>query len=176
MMNNIKKIIILLMTFCMAFFLMSCGGNNPPAGTPSTDAAVTDATQSADVSLGDVLNTVKSQVTLPDSMVDFDAKRLQRVFGITEEQAADFAGCIAADGLRQDEIIFVRAKDEAAAADIAQRLQNDWQSKYDVIMNYDPTQAAIIEAAKVETEGLFVSLVISEERDAVMNIFHEAIR
>lgn len=121
------------------------------------------------------LEKVKAEVELPNDMSDFDAKRLKRVFGITEEQAEDFSGAICTDGLRQDEFIYVKAKNEAAAKDIADKLQNDWQSKYNVIKNYDPDQVKIIESAKVETDGLYVSLVISEKADQIKQIYKNAI-
>ena len=63
----------------------------------------------------------------------------------------------------------------AAAKEVADKLQNDWQSKYNVIKNYDPDQVKIIESAKVETNGLYVSLVISEKADQIKQIYNDAI-
>lgn len=123
-----------------------------------------------------VLERIRAEVDLPDDMVDFDERRLKRVFGITNEQVSDFAGAICTDGLKQDEFIFVKAKDESVVEEIAEKLQNDWQSKYNVIKNYDPEQAKIIEDAKVETNGLYVSLVISSEGDKINSIYNDSIK
>ncbi len=149
--------------------------SNEPASADESSKVSSDTSSGEKTELQTVLEKVKSEVKLPDDMVDFDARRLKRVFGITEEQAADFAGAICTDGLKQDEIIFVKAKDEACVKDIADRLQNDWQSKYDVIKNYDPDQMAIIKSAKVETNGLYVSLVISADAEKIMSILNESI-
>lgn len=149
----------------------STGSSSENESSTSSDESSNEKSE-----LQTVLEKVKSEVKLPDDMVDFDARRLKRVFGITEEQAADFAGAICTDGLKQDEIIFVKAKDEAAVKDIADRLQNDWQSKYNVIKNYDPDQVEIIENAKVETNGLYASLVISADAEKIKSIFNEIIK
>lgn len=191
-----KKLFLVLIASALVISLAACGASdNTSSESSSQESSVASVSElSADssskdesssvseASLGEkselqtILEKVKSEVKLPDDMVDFDARRLKRVFGITEEQAADFAGAICTDGLKQDEIIFVKAKDEKAAKDVADRLQNDWQSKYNVIKNYDPDQVKIIESAKVETNGLYVSLVISADAEKIKSIFNESIK
>lgn len=190
-----KKIFAVILSAMIVMSLAACG--NSGSGTDSKAESVSSAastesskaessqTESKNESSGNsseensvlktALEKVKAEVELPSDMADFDARRLKRVFGITDEQAEDFSGAICTDGLRQDEFIYVKAKDEAAAKEIADKLQNDWQSKYNVIKNYDPDQVKIIESAKVETNGLYVSLVISEKADRIKQIYNNAI-
>lgn len=118
---------------------------------------------------------VKKEVTLPEDMSDFTAARVKRVFGITDEHMTDFAGAVCTNGVRQDQIIYFKAKDEEAAAYIEQKLQDNWKSVYNVIQNYDPDQMSIIENAKVEKDGLYVSLVMSADADKIKSIFKENI-
>lgn len=191
-----KKVFTVILSAMIVMSLAACG--NSDSGTASKTESVSSAASSEsskaesskaesknESSVGETstessvlktaLEKVKAEVELPNDMSDFDAKRLKRVFGITEEQAEDFSGAICTDGLRQDEFIYVKAKDEAAAKEVADKLQNDWQSKYNVIKNYDPDQVKIIESAKVETDGLYVSLVISEKADQIKQIYKNAI-
>lgn len=191
-----KKIVTVILSALIVMSFAGCG--NSSEGTvseASKQESVPSATGSQNVSsenesknenssnesssensvLQTALEKVKAEVTLPEDMEDFDAKRLKRVFGITEEQAEDFSGAICTDGLKQDEFIYIKAKDEAAAKEIADKLQNNWQSKYNVIKNYDPDQVEIIESAKVETNGLYVSLVISSNAEQIKKIYSETI-
>lgn len=185
-----KKIFAVILSTVIVMSFAACG--NSDSNTASKQESVASASgsessvESKDESssgesstktsvLQTALEKVKAEVELPSDMADFDAKRLKRVFGITDEQAEDFSGAICTDGLRQDEFIYVKAKDEAAAKEVADKLQNDWQSKYNVIKNYDPDQVEIIENAKVETDGLYVSLVISEKADQIKQIYKDAI-
>ncbi|MDD6490351.1 MAG: DUF4358 domain-containing protein [Clostridia bacterium] len=187
-----KKIFAVILSAMLITSLTACGSSE--SGTNSkTESVVSSASsesskaESKDESSGSesgaessVLKTaiekVKAEVELPSDMADFDARRLKRVFGITEEQAEDFSGAICTDGLKQDEFIYIKAKDESTAKEVADKLQNDWQSKYNVIKNYDPNQVKIIESAKVETNGLYVFLVISEKADQIKQIYNDAIK
>ena len=108
-------------------------------------------------------------------MSDFTEKRLERVLGVTSEQMEDFAGGICTDGVKQDQIIYIKAKTDADVADIQEKLQNNWEAIYNVIQNYDPKQKANIEKAKVETNGMYVSLVISPDADQIKKIFSDNI-
>ena len=73
-------------------------------------------------------------------------------------------------------VILPQVNDEAAAAEIEKKLQDNWQSKYNVIKNYSPEQVAIIESAKVDRDGLYVSLVISADADKIKEMFKEGIK
>ena len=101
---------------------------------------------------------------------------MKRTFGIEEDLMDDFAGLYCTDGLTQDEIVYVKAKNEDAAKKIEEQLQKNWESKYNVIKNYSPEQVKNIESAKVEKNGLYVSLVISADADKIKSIFSEGIK
>ena len=80
------------------------------------------------------------------------------------------------DGVTQDRIIYIKAKTEADVPFIQEKLKNDWEATYNVIKNYTPEQAAIIEKATVDTDGLYVSLVISGSADEIKKIFKETVK
>lgn len=190
-----KKILTVVLSAMLVMSLAACG--NSESGTfsktestasevstesPKTESSKAESETSNDNSSAEssvlqaALEKVKSDVELPSDMADFDERRLKRVFGISEEQVDDFSGAICTDGLKQDEFIYIKAKDESTVQEIADKLQNDWQSKYNVIKNYDPDQVKIIESAKVETNGLYVSLVISEKAEQIKQIYNDAIK
>ncbi len=158
------------------------GEESSQAGTePGTEESTQDSVQestetpAADGSLASIYEMVKSQVQLPEEMIDITAKRLDRVMGITEDEMDEFTGGICADGVKQDQIIYIKAKDESKAEDIKAKLQTNLDSIYNVVQNYDPKQKANIENAKVEVEGLYVSLVISADSEQIRSIFSQNI-
>lgn len=189
-----KKILLGLIAGAMIITLCACsdsGKNESKAeDTASTTASSADtdaddeskaedgskadaSTEEGDSQLKTVYEKVKAEVKLPEEMSDFSAKRLERVLGVTEEQMDDFAGGICTDGVKQDQIIYIKAKSEDNVKEIQEKLQNNWDAIYNVIQNYDPKQKANIENAKVETNGLYVSLVISADADQIKKIFSE---
>ena len=141
-------------------------------GESAADASSADSEESE---LKTIYAKVKKEVTLPEEMSDFTEKRLERVLGVTSEQMEDFAGGMCTDGVKQDQIIYIKAKTDADVADIQEKLQNNWEAIYNVIQNYDPKQKANIEKAKVETNGMYVSLVISPDADQIKKIFSDNI-
>lgn len=187
-----KKIAIVILSAMLLMSFVGCGASDNKTTSetskqessasgvessktePVNESSANESSTEASV-LKTALERVKTEVSLPEDMSDFDEKRLKRVFGITNEQAEDFSGAICTDGLKQDEFIYVKAKDEDSVKVIADKLQNDWQSKYNVIKNYDPDQVEIIENAKVETNGLYVSLVISSDAEKIKSIYKEVI-
>ncbi len=153
---------------------VSAAADSKTEDDSKADESKTDASAAEGESqLKTIYEKVKAEVKLPEEMSDFSAKRLERVLGVTEEQMEDFAGGICTDGVKQDQIIYIKAKSEDNVKDIQEKLQNNWDAIYNVIQNYDPKQKANIENAKVETNGLYVSLVISADADQIKKIFSE---
>ena len=185
--NKMKKLLLFAMTAVLAFSVCACSGEkkDSASGNTQSQAAVSADDVSADeestaddvsetaspADLGAAFEKVKVQVELPEEMSDFSAK--ERVLGITEDEIEEFAGGVCTDGVKQDQIIYVKAKDESNVADIQEKLQNNLDSIHNVIEKYDPKQKANIENAKVETNGLYVSLVISPDAEAIKSIFSE---
>lgn len=187
-----KKLAIILVAGALALTLCACsssGSNTSEASktassvsaeSKETSAASKDESKDAssqeDSKLQAILEDVKKEITMPADTSDFTEAKMKRTFGIEKDMMEDFAGLYCTDGLRQDQIVYVKAKDEATAEEIEKKLQDNWQSKYNVIKNYSPDQVAIIEAAKVDKDGLYVSLVISEDADRIKEIFKNGIK
>ncbi len=183
-----KKIFIALTAAALALTLCACGGNSNSTTTASstTPASTTASTAASDTTestpaegtsvLSTALTAVKAQVTFPGDTSDYTAKRIQRTFGITEEQMDDFAGMYCNDGVTQDQVIYIKAKADSDIKDIQDKLQANLDSIYNVIKNYTPEQVAMIEKATVDTNGQYVCLVISNNADDIKKIFNDSIK
>ena len=147
----------------------SVSDESPDAGE-SIQESVSDTASAKD--LKSIYEQAKSELGLPEEMIDITAKRLDRVMGITEDEMEEFAGSISSDGVTQDQIIYIKAKDESKV-DIKNKLQSNLDSIYAVVQNYDPKQKENIEKAKVETNGLYVSLVISADSERIRSIIEK---
>lgn len=174
-----KRIFIVLAAAAIAVSLCACGENNN-AGSESKADSSADSTISAESketeggSLATALERVKKEVTLPRDTSDFNAKRILRTFGIEEDKMEEFAGLYCNDGVTQDQIIYIKAKSNDDVSFIQEKLGNHLQNIYNVIKNYTPEQAAMIEKAAVDVNGKYVSLVISEKADDIKAIFRDA--
>lgn len=122
--------------------------------------------------LNAALAKVKEQITMPAETNDYSLKRIKRTFGIEESQIEDFAGMYCTDGVIQDQLLYITAKTDEDVAFVEQKFKDHLESVYNVIKNYTPEQVAVIEAAKVETNGRTVSLVISADADKIRSIFN----
>lgn len=137
----------------------------------STESA--ESAESEDGELAAVVAIIKKEVDLPDDMDDMSAKRLERLTGLSDAEMADFAGMICTNGVSQDQMIFIKAKTEADVATIVEKLKAHHESQYSVTKNYNPEQAVLFENSDVETDGLYVSLVISPDADKINEIYKE---
>ncbi len=180
-----KKIFLVVTAAALALTLCACGGNDSSktsdASKASTASVASQASTESDSSksgsdLKSILEKVKAEVKMPAETSDFNAAKMKRTFGIEEDWMDDFAGLYCTDGLTQDEIVYVKAKNADTAKQVEAQLQKNWESKYNVIKNYSPEQVKNIESAKVEKNGLYVSLVISADAEKIKSMFSEGIK
>ena len=132
-------------------------------------------TESADaVALSDVFKKIGEEVELPD-MVELNDKLLMRYYGIDAADVADYAGGVDSSGVGQDEIVIIKAADESKVEGIEKALQTRYDSKLTQQDNYNPDEAEKIRGCKVETSGLYVTLIISNDADTITGIVKDAI-
>ena len=152
-MRKLISIISFLLLICV--MLCSCSKNVEP--------------------LSKVFEQIKSEVGVSE-MVEFGSvSDLDRFYGIAAEDIGDFAGGINNSGVNQEEIVLVKASSSDAAERIKTALTNRYNSKLNETKNYNPEQYAIIEKCSVETNDLYVSLIISEKASAMREILNKAI-
>ncbi len=151
-----KKIIALVCVMALVVALCACGAKDVKP-------------------LSDIFGDIKAQVTFTDNIEFNDVDKLDRYYGITADEVSEFAGCVSNSGTDQEEIVLIKAVDDAAAEKIQGILEQKYQSKLNENKNYNPEQAAMIEKCSVERSGLYVSMIISPEAETITKIYKEAI-
>ena len=117
----------------------------------------------------------KSEVTLKDFDEFKSADDLNRFYGFSADDVEEYAGGVNNTGVNQEEIVLVKAKDDSAASKVKDALDNRYKAKLNENKNYNPEQAKIIEKCKVESDGVYVSMIVSENADKITEIFKKVI-
>ena len=126
--------------------------------------------------LSEIWSDIKDEVEFKDFSEFQDIKRLNRSYGITEDVAEEFAGGVNSTGVNQEEVVLVKAKDEDSAKEIEEKLNAKLESKLNQNKNYNPEQAKMMDGCKVEKDGLYVSLIVSENREKITEIYKNGIK
>lgn len=148
-----KKLTIFAVSVMMAFVLTACSAGG------------------GKMVLSDVYNDIKAQVNLSEMNQLESTESLDRYYGISAESVDEFAGGINNSGVEQEEIVLIKAKDKASAEGIKTALDNRYNAKLNENKNYNPQQAEMIEKCKVEQNGLYVSMIVSENAEKITEIF-----
>lgn len=167
-----KRIITVIAAAAIMLSLCGCGENNESGGNAS-DASVA-SSQAVKMSLADASEKVNNEVSFPSETAEFTERRLKNM-GIEAERMEAFAGRFCNDAVNQEEYLFITAKTDDDVQYIKEKLEARLQSIYNVIKNYTPEQAAIIEKATVDVNGKTVSLVISANADKIKETFKAAL-
>ncbi len=172
-----KKIIIAaLAVLC----LCGCSDNaanesSAPVSEPASQTVSTASESAEAASLKDVYAEIESAVELPE-MITLDSDALiERYYGITADMMQDYAGGVDSSGVGQDEIVLIKAKDESQVSAIETALQTRYDSKLAQNENYNPEEAEKIRKCKVETNGLYVTMIISDDAAAITEIVNNNI-
>lgn len=140
----------------------------PAESAPAESAAAGEA------SLKAVYDEIAGAVELPQ-MVELNDKLLDRYYGVNPDMLADYAGGVDASGVGTDEIVLFKAADESQVEALRQALETRYSSKLDQQENYNADEAEKIRKCKVETSGLYVTLIISNDADTINGIVSKTI-
>ena len=144
------------------------------AEAPAESAAEEKTNETAAADLKSVFENIKTQVELP-SMVELNDKLLMRYYGLEADICEDYAGGVDSSGIGQDEIVLMKAKDESGAEEIRTALQTRYDAKLSQQQNYNPEEAEKISKCSVETNGLYVTLIISDDAEKIKEIVNNAL-
>ena len=159
-----KTAIILAVVIALCAVLCACGSSGEASKT-----------ETAAKPLSEVWTTIKSEVTFEDFNEFDDVKKLKRYYGITEDMISEYAGGVNGSGVNQEEIVLVKAGDDTTAAAIKEKLDNRFNSKLNQNKNYNAEQAKMIEGCKVEQNGLYLSMIVSDNAEQITKIYKEGI-
>ena len=124
--------------------------------------------------LSGVYSEISNNFELPE-MIPLNDKLLNRYYGLTPDVCSDYAGGVDGSGVGQDEIALFKAADESQVAAIEQALQTRYDSKLSQQENYNPDEAEKIRNCKVETKGLYVTLIISNDAEAITELVFNSV-
>lgn len=125
----------------------------------------------ADVDLKTVFDDINSQFGITGLTVIEDASKLNRYYMIEEDMVEDFAAEFSAESSVFTEIVLIKAVDEAAASEIATLLNNHLQSRMSEAKSYNPESVAMLEGCSVETNGVYVSLIVDEKAAEIKAVY-----
>lgn len=165
-----KRLLMLtaaVLALVMVLSLSACGGDSEPA-EETADTAVT-----AD------LSALRDQIIADCGISDFvnvETDALTNLYGIDAAGVASSASFSATSGAAfPQEIVMVQAVDDAAAADIAEKLTNRLSAIAEQAASYDPASLELAENCAVVTNGSYVGMFFSEHYDAMVSAFQNAL-
>lgn len=166
-----KKIIAVTAALIAVLAFAGCSAD----GGKQTSAQSSETSVIKAKSVADMFEQIKTQIKLPEMLFLEKADDLDRYYGITPDDVGEFAGGIDNSGTSQDEIVIIKAKDDTAAENVQKQLQRKYDSKLNQIQNYDADETEKIKNGKVEKNGLYVTLVISNDIDKITEIIKNSI-
>lgn len=123
------------------------------------------------VKVKEVYQKITESVAMPEETVELAAEDLSDYYGIEADKVAEFAAVQDACGYK-DEIVIVKAVDEASAAEIEALLNEHIEYQKDSMKNYDPAQYDILGSSEVITNGVYVAMFISAEQSTMAEIYN----
>lgn len=132
-------------------------------------------TKEADLSV--VLDKINSSCNLSGLTQIADANDLNSYYGIEPDDVKQFAAEI--DENSSDapvEIVMVEAKDSTAAQNVSTKLTNRYNSIYNMYASYSKDQLAVVEKCQVTTDGNFVTLIVSDKAQSMLDVFYSYIK
>lgn len=150
-----KKIILSITAVLMIpVLLASCG----KSGVKSVD-------------INDVYKKITESVAMPEETVELSSDDLTDYYGIEADKVEEFCAVQDACGYK-DEIVIIKAKDDASAKEISDLLNDHIEYQKDSMKNYDPAQYEILGSSKVIVNDIYVAMFISAEQSKMAETFN----
>lgn len=150
-----KKVLVSLVAIFMCMcVLTACGGEKTLNDTPLSEA----------------LDKINAEFFEEGSMREIDSlDKLELYYSIDPADVAEFAAEVAKNSATEiDEVILIKAVDEEAAKRVAEKLEIRLQSQKDLCASYSAELLAVAEKCSVRTQGVLVSLIVTENFDEVV--------
>ncbi len=125
--------------------------------------------------LRSVYDSVGEAVTLP-SMVEGDDDYISNYYGIDPADLEEYVFAEAEDATLASCVIMMKAKDAEAAGRVETALNTVLNQKAAEMQDYIPEQYDIVTDSAVKTNGLYVYLVISEDKSDIESVIASALK
>ncbi|MCQ2472455.1 MAG: DUF4358 domain-containing protein [Clostridia bacterium] len=124
-----------------------------------------------DINVKEVYQKITESVTMPKETVELVADDLTDYYGIEADKVEDFVAVQDACGYK-DEIVIIKAVDDASATEIADLLNKHIDYQKDSMKNYDPAQFSILGTSEVISNGSYVAMFISADQSKMADIYN----
>ena len=152
-----KKWILILLAVSMVLLLTACGNRT------TEDSAATEAPAATEEAAGKPLRELAVEVIKDaGSLAPFDADDLAEMAGIQPEDYTDFV-FLQGDVMEGREVLALRAKDDAAAEKLAEKMEKYLERRRNENRNYAPKAYQALSDARVERKGLTLVMISGGE-------------
>ena len=174
-----KRFLTLLMALTMLLALAACGGGDQEPDTTNEPAQTETQEPANEPAAGVDLEALKAQMLSDAGITDYidvPAENLSSVYGIDAAQVVSAAAFNAmTGGAFPEEVVMVQAADEAAAADVAAKLEAKLDAIAQQAASYDPDSLELAENCDVVIDGVYVGLFFTQHYDAMVSAFQSAV-
>lgn len=122
----------------------------------------------------EIYEEISKTVDLP-LMITLNDDYISNYYGLDTELLDEYLFTNAEEIIYADTIILLKAKDESSVSELQELLETIIMQKKLELENYLPEQFKIVEKSKVETSGTYLYLVISEEREVILEVIEKYI-
>ncbi len=123
-----------------------------------------------DASLESILEEIESAVPMNDTF-RMSEEDLLDLYGIRAEDIAEQASLTSMNGIFPDEIIMIRAQDQAALSRVREKLENRLSEVLNQSKSYDAESYAIAQKCHVDVRGLYAALFVSAKHEQMSEIY-----
>ncbi len=126
------------------------------------------------ISMQALYDTITRGAALPD-MVTLDSASVEDYYGISQEMYTDYVCYAATDGLLADEVMLIRAKDQAVGKQISALLADHLVYRQNEMRDYLPEQYALLQDATLAEKDLVIALIVSSDGQKINSAFQKAL-
>ena len=184
-MKRLLTLTAALLALVMVLSLSACGGDAETAEETAEETAAAEtaepaeapeaAPEAAGVDLAALRDQLVADCGIAES-INVETEALGNIYGIDTAQVVSSAGLQIATGAAfPGEVVMVQAVDEAAAAAVAENLNNHLGAIAEQAASYDPESLALAQNCAVVTNGTYVGMFFSEHYDAMVSAFQSAL-
>lgn len=161
-----RSVLTLFLAITILLSMTGCSGQEnqeteAPVVTTEASAAPADMTAIYE----------EMQKTLPEMLL-MDEVTMLNFCGIQAEDCVQVVAAICADGLITDEVWLIEAKDAEALERMVALAETRLQMKGEESVTYSPEQYAVVQQAKIVTDGLYMALIVSPDVETLAQIFN----
>ena len=110
-----------------------------------------------------------NDITYEDQLTKVEGNMFQMIYGISQEDIEEYEAYVST-GATAEEIAVIKAKDEATAESMEEKLTDRVEAQKNSFANYIPKEVEKLEEAVVYQEGVYVILSISNDDEKAEKI------